>query len=59
MSAGLLKPSVADEDKTDTKLRLRQQLHARYEGVLANRDDDGNVLNKRLNEQNNGFARAL
>jgi len=42
MSAGLLKPSVADEDKTHTKLRLRQQLHARYEGVLANRDDDGN-----------------
>ena len=30
MSAGLLKPSVADEDTTHTKLRLRQQQQARY-----------------------------
>ena len=30
MSAGLLKPSVADEDTTRTKLRLRQQQQARY-----------------------------
>ena len=29
MSAGLLKPSVADEDTTRTKLRLRQQQQAR------------------------------
>ena len=30
MSAGLLKPSVADEDATHTKLRLRQQQQACY-----------------------------
>ena len=30
MSAGLLKPSVADEDSTHTTLRLRQQQQARY-----------------------------
>ena len=30
MSAGLLKPAVADEDTTRTKLRLRQQQQARY-----------------------------
>jgi len=30
MSAGLLKPTVADEDTTHTKLRLRQQQQARY-----------------------------
>ena len=30
MSAGLLKPSVADEDTNHTKLRLRQQQQARY-----------------------------
>ena len=30
MSAGLLKPSVADEDTTHTKLHLRQQQQARY-----------------------------
>ena len=30
MSAGLLKPSVTDEDTTRTKLRLRQQQQARY-----------------------------
>ena len=30
MSAGLLRPSVADEDTTRTKLRLRQQQQARY-----------------------------
>ena len=30
MSAGLLKPSVADEDTTHTKLCLRQQQQARY-----------------------------
>ena len=30
MSASLLKPSVADEDTTHTKLRLRQQQQARY-----------------------------
>ena len=30
MSAGLLKPSIADEDATRAKLRLRQQQQARY-----------------------------
>ena len=30
MSAGLLRPSVADEDMTRTKLRLRQQQQAHY-----------------------------
>ena len=30
MSAGLLKPSVADKDKIHMKLRLRQQRQARY-----------------------------
>ena len=30
MSAGLLKPSVADEDTSRTKLRIRQQQQARY-----------------------------
>ena len=30
MSASLLKPSVADEDATHTKLRLHQQQQARY-----------------------------
>ena len=30
MSAGLLRPSVVDEDMTCTKLRLRQQQQARY-----------------------------
>ena len=30
MATGLLKPSVADEDATHTKLGLRQQQQARY-----------------------------
>ena len=30
MTAGLLKPSVTDEDVTHTKLRRRQQQQARY-----------------------------
>ena len=38
MSAGLLKPSVADEDTTRTKLRLRQQQGARDLDPLAKGD---------------------
>ena len=35
MSAGLLKLSVADEDTTHTKLRLRQQQQARAQGLFC------------------------
>ena len=33
MSAGLLKPTVVDEDTTHTKLRLRQQAHYYNKGA--------------------------